>query len=151
MAKQSKIFNTKTLIGILTPIIAITLALVVGGIILYVFIGVNPFSVYKIIFTKALGDRAGLGEVLYRATPLIFTGLAVALAFQCGLFNIGGEGQMVMGGFAITWVGFTFTGLPGFLLIPGQGISMRTIKKLRLPCVQSLQKTKQTISSIFHT
>lgn len=118
MAKQSKIFNTNTLIGFLTPIIAITLALVVGGIIMYVFIGVNPFSVYKIIFTKALGDRAGLGEVLYRATPLIFTGLAVALAFQCGLFNIGGEGQMVMGGFAITWVGFTFTGLPGFLLIP---------------------------------
>ena len=118
MATQRKFLNTKTLIGILTPIIAITLALVVGGIIMYLFIGVNPFYVYKIIFTKALGDRAGWGEVLYRATPLIFTGLAVAVAFQCGLFNIGGEGQMVMGAFAITWVGFTFTGLPGFLLIP---------------------------------
>ncbi|MDY0091230.1 MAG: ABC transporter permease [Candidatus Vecturithrix sp.] len=118
MAQQRKLLQPSTLIGFLTPIIAITLALVAGGIIMYLFIGVNPINVYQIIFSKALGDRAGWGEVLYRATPLIFTGLAVALAFQCGLFNIGGEGQMVMGGFAITWIGFTFTSLPGFLLIP---------------------------------
>jgi simple sugar transport system permease protein len=64
----------------------------------------NPLQVYKAIFTAALSNRDGWGNVLYRATPLIFTGLAVALAFQCGLFNIGGEGQMVMGGFAITWI-----------------------------------------------
>ncbi|MCP4404836.1 MAG: ABC transporter permease [bacterium] len=78
----------------------------------------NPIRVYGIIFREALGDMEGWGNVLFRATPLIFTGLAVALAFQCGLFNIGGEGQMVMGGFAITWVGFTFSGVPSFLLIP---------------------------------
>jgi simple sugar transport system permease protein len=84
----------------------------------HAFLRENPVKVYKIIFSVALGDRNGWGNVFYRATPLIFTGLAVAFAFQCGLFNIGGEGQMVMGGFAITWIGFTFTGLPGFLLIP---------------------------------
>jgi simple sugar transport system permease protein len=78
----------------------------------------DPLTVYNAIFTAALKDREGWGNVLYRATPLIFTGLAVALAFQCGLFNIGGEGQMVMGGFAITWVGFTFVNLPAFLLVP---------------------------------
>ncbi|MCK4984851.1 MAG: ABC transporter permease, partial [Desulfobacterales bacterium] len=78
----------------------------------------NPLIVYDAIFTAALKNRDGWGNVLYRATPLIFTGLAVALAFQCGLFNIGGEGQMVMGGFAITWIGFTFVKLPAFLLIP---------------------------------
>ena len=78
----------------------------------------NPLTVYDAIFTAALKDRDGWGNVLYRATPLIFTGLAVALAFQCGLFNIGGEGQMVMGGFAITWIGFTFVKLPAFLMIP---------------------------------
>ena len=78
----------------------------------------NPIRVYHEIFKAALKDRNGWGHVLYRATPLILTGLAVAFAFQCGLFNIGGEGQMVMGGFAITWVGFTFTQLPWFLLIP---------------------------------
>lgn len=78
----------------------------------------NPVEVYTVVFAEALGDREGWGEVLYRATPLIFTGLAVAFAFQCGLFNIGGEGQMVMGGFATAWFGFTFTGLPGFILVP---------------------------------
>jgi simple sugar transport system permease protein len=78
----------------------------------------NPLQVYKAIFTAALSNRDGWGNVLYRATPLIFTGLAVALAFQCGLFNIGGEGQMVMGGFAITWIGFTFIKFPAILLIP---------------------------------
>ncbi len=78
----------------------------------------NPLTVYDAIFTAALKDRDGWGNVLYRATPLMLTGLAVALAFQCGLFNIGGEGQMVMGGFAITWIGFTFVKLPAFLLIP---------------------------------
>lgn len=78
----------------------------------------NPLTVYNAIFTAALKSRDGWGNVLYRATPLIFTGLAVALAFQCGLFNIGGEGQMVMGGFAITWIGFTLVKLPALLLIP---------------------------------
>jgi len=78
----------------------------------------NPIYVYNEIFKAALKDRNGWGNVLYRATPLIFTGLAVAFAFQCGLFNIGGEGQMVIGGFAIAWVGFTFTSLPPIFLIP---------------------------------
>jgi simple sugar transport system permease protein len=78
----------------------------------------NPLNVYHVIFTAALGNRDGWGNVIYRATPLILTGLAVALAFQCGLFNIGGEGQMVMGGFAITWIGFTFVNFPAFILIP---------------------------------
>ena len=78
----------------------------------------NPVRVYNEIFKAALRDRNGWGNVIYRATPLIFTGLAVAFAFQCGLFNIGGEGQMVMGGFAITWIGITFAGLPSILLIP---------------------------------
>ena len=78
----------------------------------------NPFRVYHEIFKAALKDRNGWGNVLYRATPLILTGMAVAFAFQCGLFNIGGEGQMVIGGFAVAWVGFTFTRLPWFMLIP---------------------------------
>ncbi len=60
---------------------------------MYLFIGVNPINVYQIIFSKALGDRAGWGEVLYRATPLIFTGLAVALAFQCGYSILAVKGK----------------------------------------------------------
>jgi ABC-type uncharacterized transport system permease subunit len=116
--KGQQLFTYKTLIGVLTPIVAITLALGVCGVIIAVFIGENPLTVYGIIFRTAMGTLDGWGNVFYRATPLIFTGLAVAFAFQCGLFNIGGEGQMVVGGFTIAWIGFTFTKLPGFLLIP---------------------------------
>lgn len=117
-AKHRQFFTYNTLMGVLAPIVAVILALIIGGIMMMVFIGENPFRVYKIIFTTAMGNLDGWGNVLFRATPLIFTGLAVAFAFQCGLFNIGGEGQMAIGGFALTWVGFTFTGLPGFLLLP---------------------------------
>jgi simple sugar transport system permease protein len=182
--KLGRYFRYQTLLGLLSPLVAVALAFVVGGIIIVVFIksfaftpgalsrigarglpaGMlqrlqplegkeypnksdfekavksvigedgyqrygaliagqtrereNPLQVYNAIFKAALSSRDGWGNVLYRATPLIFTGLAVALAFQCGLFNIGGEGQMVMGGFAIAWIGFTFVRLPAFLLVP---------------------------------
>jgi simple sugar transport system permease protein len=71
------------------------------------------------------GDRSAmitaftpLSETLLAATPLIFTGLAVALGFQCGLFNIGAEGQLFVGAAAATFVGFTVTGLPWFIHLP---------------------------------
>ncbi len=59
-----------------------------------------------------------LSETLLSATPLIFTGLAVALGFQCGLFNIGAEGQLFVGAAVATWVGFTVTSLPWFIDLP---------------------------------
>jgi general nucleoside transport system permease protein len=59
-----------------------------------------------------------LSETLLAATPLIFTGLAVALGFQCGLFNIGAEGQLFVGAAAATFVGFSVTGLPLFIHLP---------------------------------
>jgi len=80
--------------------------------------GENPIQVYKMMFGLAIGNRDGWGNVLFRATPLIFTGLAVAFAFRCGLFNIGGEGQVYVGAFLAAYVGFTFTSLPAVLLMP---------------------------------
>jgi len=100
-----------------TPLIAVIFALLVGAIVI-ILIGENPIYVYKVLFSYAIGNRDGWGNVLFRATPLIFTGLAVAFAFRCGLFNIGGEGQMYIGAFLATWVGFTFTNFPAFILIP---------------------------------
>jgi len=59
-----------------------------------------------------------LSETLLAATPLIFTGLAVALGFQCGLFNIGAEGQLYLGAATATFVGFAVTGLPWYIHLP---------------------------------
>jgi len=115
--KSIKKFDYFTLLEKITPLIAVVLALLVGAIVI-VLIGENPIDVYKLLFGHAIGNRDGWGNVLFRATPLIFTGLTVAFAFRCGLFNIGGEGQMYIGTFLATWVGFTFTNLPAFMLIP---------------------------------
>jgi len=115
--KSIKKFDFYILLEKITPLIAVTFALLVGGIVI-LLIGEDPIFVYKTLFSNAIGNRDGWGNVLFRATPLIFTGLTVAFAFRCGLFNIGGEGQMYIGTFLATWVGFTFTNLPAFILLP---------------------------------
>jgi len=115
--KSIKKFDYFTILEKITPLIAVIFALLVGAIVI-MLIGEDPVFVYKTLFSNAIGNRDGWGNVLFRATPLIFTGLTVAFAFRCGLFNIGGEGQMYIGTFLATWVGFTFTNLPAFILIP---------------------------------
>jgi simple sugar transport system permease protein len=61
--------------------------------------------VYALLLARTLGDVYGFGQVVFRATPLLFTGLAVAVAYRAGLFNIGAEGQMAAGGLAAGIVG----------------------------------------------
>ncbi len=116
----------KTLLRELTfPLIAVIAAFIIGGVIILA-IRDNPFEVYGILLNSAFGlfDARGnftfdnWGYTLFYATPLIFTGLAVAVALRCGLLNIGAEGQLYMGAFAAAWVGLTFTGLPSVLLVP---------------------------------
>lgn len=95
---------------------AVFLALLVGsGFILLV--GENPLMAYSVLFRESLGSTKNIATTLQRATPLIFTGLAVAFAFRGGLFNIGAEGQLYIGAFAAAWVGFTFD-LPRLIHLP---------------------------------
>ena len=72
---------------------------------------------YKALFVGSLGSSRAITETLYAATPLILAGLAVAVGFQAGLFNIGVNGQMHMGGMAALWVGFTVSA-PAVIHIP---------------------------------
>lgn len=99
------------------PVISVILSLIIGGIFI-LLIGQNPIEVYTKMFADTLGNSYGIGQVLFKATPLILTGLSVAFAFRAGLFNIGAEGQMTVGAFASAWAGFTFVTLPWVLLIP---------------------------------
>lgn len=82
--------------ALLFPVIAIVIAFVIGAIIVFVT-GNNPVAAYAALLEGALGDSNAIGRTLLNATPLIFTGLAVAVAFRAGLFNIGGEGQLYIG------------------------------------------------------
>jgi simple sugar transport system permease protein len=87
----------------LIPALNLLLAFLVAGLVV-LFIGENPIGAMRILITGSLGSSYGIGFTLYYATTFVFTGLAVAIAFHAGLFNIGGEGQAALGGIGVTLV-----------------------------------------------
>ena len=115
------------------PLIAVLAAFIVGGLII-LLIGDNPMQAFGLLIGNSFGSARDLGWTLHYATPLIFTGLAVAVAFRCGLLNIGAEGQLYVAAFATAWVGIKFggtvvnifgkdenwswTSLPWYVLVP---------------------------------
>lgn len=94
---------------ILAPLGAIGVALIVAGVLITIA-GANAFEAYRLILKGAFGSRLGITETFTRATPLILTGLAAAVAFRARLWNIGGEGQFYLGALAVTAFGL-FPGL----------------------------------------
>ena len=116
--------------GVIVPLLTTLLAFLIGGLVMVVT-GKDPIAVYEAIWkgtglqwffpwtTGADRDLAAsnLQQTLIITTPLILTGLAVAFAFRAGLFNIGGNGQYIMGSIAAVWVGSSFADMPSFLHI----------------------------------
>lgn len=94
---------------LLFPLIAVIAAFIVGGIFVLI-IGDDPILTYQLLLGSALSWPDGIGYTLFYATPLIFTGLAVAVAFRCGLLNIGAEGQLYVAAFAAAWVSIKLGG-----------------------------------------
>ncbi|MDF0603280.1 ABC transporter permease [Psychromarinibacter sp. C21-152] len=84
----------------LIPFINLLLALIVSGLVI-LYIGESPFEAISIMVNGAVGSTYGWGYTLYYATNFIFTGLAVAVAFQARMFNIGGEGQAALGSLGV--------------------------------------------------
>ena len=99
------------------PIVAITLALAVGAIVLW-FAGISPGGAYSSMIEASLGSGRGIAATLMRAAPLMLTGLAVAFALRMQLWNIGAEGQLLLGATGATAVYFAFPTLPGWVLMP---------------------------------
>jgi simple sugar transport system permease protein len=102
---------------LLFPFVAVAAAFVVGGIFILA-IGGNPVEAYGLLIGSALWWPDGIGYTLFLATPLIFTGLAVAVAFRAGLLNIGAEGQLYVAAFAAAWTGIVLGSLPAPALVP---------------------------------
>ena len=96
----------------LIPLINVGAAFVISGLVVLA-IGENPIEAVQILISGALGDLEGLGFTLYYATSFIFTGLAVALCFHAGLFNIGVEGQAYIAGLGAALVEL-YLPLPGY-------------------------------------
>ena len=104
----------------LATILAVVVALVIGGVVLW-FVGGDPIRAYRHIFEAAFGSVGVISDTLVKATPLIFTGLACALAFRMRLWNIGAEGQFLLGAWgacAVVLVPILPAGTPASSLIP---------------------------------
>ena len=101
----------------LIPVIAVFVALFIGGILIKLQ-GLDPVVAYKSLFKTAFGSIEGIGATLGKSTPLVLSGLAVAVGLRAGLFNIGAQGQLLSGSLAAAWAGVTFDGLPGYIHIP---------------------------------
>ncbi|HUS69012.1 MAG TPA: ABC transporter permease [Kofleriaceae bacterium] len=83
----------------ITIAIALLAAMAAGSLLILAF-GQSPAAVYALLIESTWTSAHGIGQVIFKATPLVFTGLSVALAFRAGLFNIGAEGQLIVGAFA---------------------------------------------------
>lgn len=84
-----------------------------------VLTGRDPWVAYRELAAGAFGSRFAVEQTPLKAIPLMLTGLGVSLAFAMGLWNIGAEGQLVMGATAASWLALTQPGLPAWLLLPG--------------------------------
>lgn len=113
---MNKVIAVFTKDSFLVPVAAIILGLLVGAIAMLAG-GFDPILAYQSLLKKVFGDVYNFGETIRQITPLIFTGLSVAFAFRTGLFNIGAEGQFIMGMIASTYVGVTFD-LPVYIHAP---------------------------------
>ena len=102
---------------VLVPLVNVAVAFIIAGLVVLAM-GENPLAAVRILVQGALGSSEGIGFTLYYATDFIFTGLCVALAFQAGLFNIGGEGQAYVAGLGVALVCLNLGFLPGFVLVP---------------------------------
>jgi ABC-type uncharacterized transport system permease subunit len=104
------------------PLLSVLLAVGIGSLILIAG-GYDPVAAYTALFQGAFGGEMrkpldAIGDTLVRSTPLMLTGLAVGFGFRANLFNIGAEGQFILGSLGAAWFGLIFAGLPGFLSIP---------------------------------
>lgn len=112
---KNRDFLENLILNIISPAISILIALFFGGIVIFL-LGHNPIETYKEVISFALGNPNGWGYVLFSTTSFILAGLAVAVAFKTGLFNIGAEGQILVGGFVSAIAGLYIAPLfPPFL------------------------------------
>ncbi|WP_232697111.1 ABC transporter permease [Brevibacillus daliensis] len=113
---MNKFVQVFTKDSFLVPVVAIIFGLIVGAFAMLAG-GFNPIEAYVALFDKVFGDMYNFGETIRQITPLIFSGLAVAFAFRTGMFNIGVEGQFLMGMVTAVYLGVKLD-LPFFLHAP---------------------------------
>ena len=117
MVKLLRHVEIQAILRPLTPLLAASLALLIGAVML-LLLGTNPLQAYSAMVVGAFGSTNSLADSLVKATPLLFVGLGICIAFRGGVLNIGGEGQLVAGAVAATVVALSLPGLPSWAIIP---------------------------------
>ena len=103
---------------VLLPVVCLAVALLAAAGVV-ALVGQDPAEVISVLIQGAFGSQRGISYTLYYATTFIFTGLAVAVAFHGGLFNIGGEGQAILGGLGVGLIALWLShALPAWIMLP---------------------------------
>ncbi len=143
MGKYKKIID-----DLKTPLLSILFSFIVGSV-LIVLSGKSPIAAYMALFRGAFGSPAAISQTLNKSISLIFTGLAVSIAYQCKSLNIGGEGQLVFGAFGASLAGIFIEGLPAIIHIPVvliTGFVFGAVWAL-IPAVLKIKKDVNTVIS----
>jgi ABC-type uncharacterized transport system permease subunit len=117
MTRRVRQLHLQRFVPLLAPVLAAALALLVGAVMLLA-LGTNPLEAYAAMLAGAFGSANAAADTLVKATPLLFVGLGICIAFRGGVLNIGGEGQLVAGALAATIVALSFPTLPSWAIIP---------------------------------
>lgn len=113
---MQKLLNNQRLFNIVVPVFSALLGMLVGAIIMLIG-GYDPVSGFSALFEGMFGSPKNIGEMIRATAPLILAGLAVGFAFKTGLFNIGVEGQLLVGWLAAVYVGYALD-LPAIIHVP---------------------------------
>lgn len=119
IVKQDQPGNLKQIWARIFPaLFSLILALLIGALLLLAS-GRNPLDAYSSLINGAFGSWLRFTETLVRATPFLILAISVSISFRCGVWNIGAEGQLILGAIASTWTALTFAGiLPTWVLLP---------------------------------
>ncbi|KPU43637.1 ribose ABC transporter permease protein [Oxobacter pfennigii] len=130
---------------------AIILALLLFAIFIYLISKENPFEVYASMLKGAFGSRYRFNEVVIKAVPLIISSLGIAIAFKMKFWNIGAEGQIMMGAFAASFIALKFPGLPQIVMLTAMviaGVLMGGIWALIPAFFKAQWRTNETIVTL---
>lgn len=141
--------NPSVILKLSAPFIAIFIALCFCSL-LILWSGASPIEALQLLLKGSLGSTFALSETLTRATPLIFTGLAAAMAFRAKLWNIGGEGQLYMGACVATFLGTGMLDLPAYLMVPTMFLAGAMAGGLLL-LVPTILKNKLAVDEVVTT
>lgn len=141
--------NKKLKLNIISVSLSVALTFLITIILLFI-LGKNPFLVLGTIFSEVFGSGYGLGQTLFKATPLIICGCGLAICFHASLFNIGAEGQLNAGSFAISLVAFYFSNSPFVLLFPLCLITGFVVSGI-FGIIPALIKIKKGVSEVITT